>query len=433
MVCNCAVHRWRPIINRFPEQYYKGCVKFISDLRTINTTIMTRNYLVYLALISIVFSCSRDSKALTASYVGTLGNFHIEHITGYDELSLDARNTFNWIDRMQYPNGLMQSAEGTNLVSLYDNALSALAYIEVGDFQKAEKIFDYFNSRIDSELKAGHKGFYQIRNGLGEETRVKWLGDNAWLLIALNNYNERSGKKKYERLTRELEKWIRSLQDEDGGLWGGYKEDGSRIHKVTEGMITAYNAVSGFDAFHQGILNYLKRNRWNKREGLLVAWPDNDSYYYALDLHSLGYMIFEDFPLSVLERAERHRTTKMATISGQEITGYCFDEDRDVIWLEGTAQVALAYRVAGEASTASNLHAEMKKAAIRYQGADRYFGLPYTTNKGTNYGAMPLWDHTDMKPALSSTIWYLFNEMKMDPLALGRRKSIPENHKFWLQ
>ena len=392
---------------------------------------MTKRHLVCLALMALVFSCSQDSKVLTSAHVNTFGDTNNEHRANYDALSLDARNTFNWIDRMQYPNGLMQSAEGTDFVSLYDNALAALTYIGIGDFQKAERIFDYFNRRIDSELRAGQQGFYQLRNGLGVEKRVRWLGDNAWLLIALNNYAEYSGNNKYERLTRELERWIRSLQDEDGGLWGGYKDDGTRIHKITEGMITAYNAVSGYDSFHQGILNYLKENRWDKSEGLLVAWPDNDSYYYALDLHSLGYMAFEDFPLNALDAADRHQTTKMATVSGEKIFGYCFDEDLDVIWLEGTAQVALAYRTAGQVQTAQTLHAELKKAAIRYQGSDRFSGIPYTTNKGTSYGAEPLWEHADLKPALSSTSWYLFNELKMDPLALGRNKEVPDSEKFW--
>ena len=393
---------------------------------------MTRKPFVYLALISLVLACARDSEVLTASHTGTFGNTNFEYRSG-DAFTLDARNTINWLERMQYPNGLMQSAEGTDFVSLYDNALAAMAFMAAGDFQKAEKIFDYFNSRIDSELLVGKKGFYQIRNGRGEEKRIRWLGDNAWLLIALNNYAEQTGKRKYDRLSRELEKWIRSLQDKDGGLWGGYKDDGSRIHMVTEGIITAYNAVSGYDTFHQGILNYLKENRWNEDEGLLVAWPDNTSYYYALDLHSLGYMIFEDFPLSVLEGAERHQTTKIATVSGQRINGYCFDQDRDLVWLEGTAQMALAYKTAGETVRASTLHAEIRKAAIRYRGTDVFLGLPYATNKGSSYGARPLWDHADIKPALSSTSWYLCNELGADPLALGRRKSIPDDHKFWLR
>ncbi len=430
MVSYNAFHRWSPIINRFMEKRCYILSNLIDDLRTINTTIMTRRFFVYLALLALILSCSRDSEALTA-HIGAFGSSPNEKQTNYDSLSLDARNTFNWIDQMQYPNGLMQSAEGTDFVSLYDNALAAIAYIHVGEYQKAEKIFDYFNNRIDSELQLGQKGFYQLRNGLGQEKRVRWLGDNAWLLIALNNYAEFSGSNKYKRLSRELELWIRSLQDDDGGLWGGYKDNGTRIHKVTEGMITAFNAVGGYDDFHEGILNYLKENRWDENERLLVAWPDNESYYYALDLHSLGYLVFEDFPISVLESAGRHQTTKTSTISAQKISGYCFDEDLDVIWLEGTAQMALAYRKAGNLDKATRLHAELKKAAIRFHGSAGFSGIPYTTNKGTSYGAVPLWEHADLKPALSSTSWYLFNELRLDPLAVGRKKSIPDVHKFW--
>ena len=79
-----------------------------------------------------------------------------------------------------------------------------------------------------------------------------------------------------------MENWIISLQDSDGGLWGGTTTDGSQIGKVTEGMIDAFNAVSGYTSFHVNLLNYLENNRWNDSEQLLISWPNN-TYEYALD------------------------------------------------------------------------------------------------------------------------------------------------------
>ena len=71
------------------------------------------------------------------------------------------------------------------------------------------------------------------------------MGDNAWLLIALNNYYSWIDTDRYDALKNELESWIRSLQDVDGGLIGGFNADGTEIGKITEGNIDAFNAVDG--------------------------------------------------------------------------------------------------------------------------------------------------------------------------------------------
>ena len=393
---------------------------------------MPRVLLILLGLVLIILSCTDDSLEID----GTDGTIYSEN-EGNSEpkdsnelLSYD-QHTYHWVGQMQYPSGLMESADNTEFVSLYDNALSAMVFTALGDYDKAEKIFDYFNGQIDSELLSGPGGFHQFRDINGENKRRIWLGDNAWLLIALNNYRNYTGNNKYDRLADELEGWIRSLQDEDGGIWGGYNEDGSQIHKVTEGIITAYNAVKGYDDFHRGILKYLKTERWNHEDNLLVAWPDNEDYYYALDLHSLGYMIFEDFPSMSLAKADRYLTQHIATMTGSNVVGYCFDEDKDVVWLEGTAQMALAFQEAGMESQAFDFMHSLGKYAVRTGKSFTTAGLPYTTNQGTNYGEMPLWDHADLQPALSSSIWYLFNILEFHPLALGKNKSVPESDRFW--
>jgi hypothetical protein len=309
--------------------------------------------------------------------------------------------------------------------------LAALAFISVGEYEKAEHIFDYFNDQIDSEFVQNNGGFYQLRNSDGSNGRRTWMGDNAWLLIALNNYYQKTGNNKYAPLAQLLENWIRSLQDEDGGLWGGFREDGTQIHKITEGIITAFNAVAGYDDFHKGILNYLKQERWNTNDKLLVAWPENETHYYAMDLHSLGYLIFKNFPEEVLIKAERYKNTQVTSYNGKEITGYCFDEDKDVIWLEGTAQMALAFKEANMANEANGILQQLKNAQMNNSAQLNSLGLPYATNEGTSYGSSLLWENASSTPAISSSIWYLFNVLNFSPLDLGRQKNIPTEDMFW--
>ena len=347
-----------------------------------------------------------------------------------NDISLGAQN---WIGAMQLENGLLESTERSNFVSLYDNALSILFFTSEGEFTKAEKTLDYFNAKMETELLNGSGGYYQFRNKEGENGNRTWLGDNAWLLIAINNYHFYAKNNKYQAMANHLSTWIRSLQDIDGGLWGGKNADGTPIHKVTEGILTAFNAVEGYDDFHKNILRYLKNERWEATENVLVAWPENPTYTYALDLHSLAYGILEAYDEDILDNTSRYLNTQIATVTTQEITGYCFDEDKDVVWLEGTAQMAMAYKSAGSTTQAQELITQIEKTFINSSLHVNSNGVPYASNYATSFGAGMLWDHADVTPAISSTVWYLFAKQNFNPFTIGKNKNMPVSDRFWVQ
>lgn len=343
----------------------------------------------------------------------------------------ETKAVYNWFVQMQLPNGLIESTEDSNFVSLYDNSLAALVFISQKDYNKAAHIFDFFESKISSELLNTNGGFYQFRDKSGNNGNRKWLGDNAWLLIALNRYHLETKSRKYNYLASKLNSWIRSLQDSDGGLWGGYKENGTRIHKITEGVITAFNAIEGYDEFHINLLKYIEENRWEKNKQLIVAWPENSKYNHAMDLHSLAYSIFEDFPVTALSKADRYLNTQTITTTGKKITGFCFDEDKDVVWLEGTAQMATAYNKAGENEEGNIYIKEIEKAFVKSTLYIDAKGLPYTANYGSSYENVLLWDNADTAAAVSSSAWYLFAKFNFNPLENTSIKNIPAADKFW--
>ncbi len=338
----------------------------------------------------------------------------------------------NWINNMQSENGLLESSENTDFVSLYDNALAALVFMELNEMDRAEKIFDYFNGQVNNELLNADGGFYQFRDSNGENGNRTWMGDNAWLLIALNKYHSVTGNEKYKMMAQGIEQWLRGLQDTDGGLWGGLNENGTVIPKVTEGIITAFNAVQGYDDFHKNILTFLKENRWDATNKILWAWPENPAYNHALDLHSLGSLIFKDYSPQNLLQADRFYTTQTSTVNGLEISGYCFDEDKDVVWMEGTAQMAVAHKISGNDIFANELIVELEKSSINSASISDSKGIPYTSNYGTTYGSNLLWNHADLTPALSATAWYIFAKTSVNPLELGQQKEIPILESFWL-
>lgn len=348
--------------------------------------------------------------------------------------SLNVNSVYSWFIHMQQPNGLLLSSEQGKNVSLYDNALAALVFTSYGDYERAEKIFDFFDSKLPTEMLVSPGGFSQMRTVDGfpvDNMPKRWLGDNAWLLIALNNYHHTTHNSKYSNLASALSSWIISLQDADGGLWGGYDAKGNRISKIAEGNIDAFNAIEGYTDFHQKLLGYFKAVRWDATDQLLIAWAENPPYKYALDLHPWGYCTFENFPQTVLLKADRYLNTQVSTANNLQITGYCFDEDKDVVWLEGTGQMAVAFIKAGMEDQAQRFLLEMKKGMVKSELYPGSYALPYTVNYGSSYADDVLWPGVDTNPAVSSTAWYLFAAKRFDPLSLGYKKNIPEAHRFW--
>ena len=335
-----------------------------------------------------------------------------------------------WLNGMQLSNGLIETSYNSNLVSLYDNALAALVFTASEDYARAEAIFSYFDARIQSELLSGNGGFFQFRNAQGQPQGNRWLGDNAWLLIALNNYAHTTGNFQFEVLRTELDGWVRLQQDTDGGLWGGTDASGNTIGKVTEGMLDAFNAVAGFDDFHHGVLSYLQQERWDATDQLLVSWPGSN-YYYALDNFSWGYCSLEGFPNRVLDEADRFKTTQVHAASGDSIAGYCFDEDRDAVWMEGTAQMAVACIKAGRMANANELLHEVAKSATSQPDIPGTLGLPYASNIGTGYGGGLLWTGADTQPATAACCWFVMACLEFDPMQVNYTKAIPDSLRFW--
>jgi hypothetical protein len=339
---------------------------------------------------------------------------------------------YNWFNQNQLPNGLVPSTENGTMVSLYDNALAALVFIAKGDKAKAESIFNFFNNHISSELNAGTGGFSQFRDVNGTPSGTKWMGDNCWLLIALNNYAAKFNSATYSNLQNNLASWIRSLQNVDGSLNGGYDSNGLINIQVTEGMIDAYNAISGYDTFHSKLLHFFKQNRWATSNKYLIAYPNN-YYQYALDNFSWGYCAFEDFPVATLSSSYTlFETTKMATATNTNVAGFCFDIDKDDVWYEGTGEMVVAYQKAGMVAEANYYLAEMEKGLVNSTVHANAKGIPYATNRATGYMSDLLWTGADTNPVLSSSAWYLFGVLHFDPMALGYAKNCPQSDKFWL-
>jgi hypothetical protein len=344
------------------------------------------------------------------------------------------RQIIDWLAAQQLDNGLLESTEGNNVVSLYDQSLAAMAFMLDGQFDRAERIFDFFKERVGAELEAGPGGFSQFRDRLGRPNGNKWMGDNAWLLISLNHYKSMTGSHAYDGLATGISDWLTGLQDTDGGLCAGYAADHSLLnYKVTEGNMDAFDAVKGYTSLHQDLLGFLERSRWDSNDKNLISWPENPPYRFALDNFSWAYCMFPEYPVATLASADRFLTTQTATINGVTVTGYDIDEDQEVIFLEGTGQMALAFALAGMEVEHAFYLDEMDKVFLKSKVHDGAAGFPYASNRGTFYGNTMYWEGADTQIAISPGVWYLFASRQFNPFAEGKSKAVPEEDRFWKQ
>ena len=128
---------------------------------------------------------------------------------------------------------------------------------------------------------------------------------------------------------------------------------------------------------------------------------------------------------------DRYANTQRATVNGALITGFAPDIDKDIVWLEGTGQMVVAYQKAADSYKSTAYLAEMKKLLISSTLYPNSVGLPYASNLGTTYGSSQLWKGADTNICISSSAWYLFGLLNFDPMAVGYSRGTPDVDKFW--
>ncbi len=343
--------------------------------------------------------------------------FTFDNVNIYQEIDIteEMEQVYSWFELVRLDNGLHTSSVSSTVVSLYDNALAALVYTMMGDYEYAEDIFDFFNARIDSELKDQYGGFAQIRNLEGNidgPIGNRWLGDNAWLLIAINYYHDRTNSNTYDLLATEIETWIVSLQNEDGGLNSGYDPTGFMQYPVTEAMIDSHNAVRGDTQFHTDLLNYLSTTRLDTQYGIYMAWPGHPTYQYSLDTIGWAYLGMNGLSDDILSVADA-----LFLMEENGIYGYCADIDKDTIFTELTLTMAAAYNKSGNYIKANELVNYMDTLFMQVETDIK--ALPYTTSRATGYADFPLWETVDTEAHVSGTAWYIFTKMRLNPFEAG--------------
>ena len=293
-----------------------------------------------------------------------------------------------------YEHGEDESGLPAGLAStafVYDNALAAIALIACGNVASATTIGNALSlaARNDRTFKDG-----RIRNayrpgpvsrgppalpGWWDDKQKLWAedaaqdgtstGNVAWAALALLTLHQATKQASYLADAEHLIDWVIGNVSTGSGFRGGFHGYDPQQVKLTwistEHNVDVYAAATWLsrltgerkyaDAASQA-RQFLER-AFAVDHFLLGTKPDGslaDPSMLALDVQLWPWMAIPDAPAqwrSALNFAATHLAVK---------DGFDFNGDRDGLWVEGTAQASLAYRIASDPHRSAQLLATLE-------------------------------------------------------------------------
>jgi hypothetical protein len=283
-------------------------------------------------------------------------------------------------DENRLPAGLASSA------FVYDNALAAIALVACGNLPSATLVGNalslavrndrtFADGRIRNAYRAGAvgegapalPGWWDDKQGIWAEDAAQdgtSTGNVAWAALALLTLHQATRRESFLTDAERLIDWVIANVSSGGGFRGGFNgydpQQTSLTWISTEHNVDVYAAaawlfrVTGeqrYAAAAAQARQFLER-AFDEDHFLLGTKPDGslaDARMLALDVQLWPWMAIPDAPArwrSALNFAAAHLAVD---------DGFDFDGDRDGVWVEGTAQASLAYRIAGDIPRSAQL------------------------------------------------------------------------------
>jgi hypothetical protein len=278
------------------------------------------------------------------------------------------------------PAGLASSA------FVYDNALAAIALVACGDVTSATTIGNalslavrndrsFPDGRVRNAYRAGPvgegapplPGWWDDKQKIWAEDPAQdgtSTGNVAWAALALLTLHQATRQESFLADAERLIDWVIANVSSGSGFRGGFH--GYDPHQVplswisTEHNVDVYAVAAWLfrltgeqkyaDAASQA-RQFLER-AFDADHFRLGTKPDGslaDSGMLALDVQLWPWMAIPDAPAqwrSALNFAATHLAVK---------DGFDFNGDRDGLWVEGTAQASLGYRIASDPHRSAQL------------------------------------------------------------------------------
>ena len=342
-----------------------------------------------------------------------------------------------------------------NVGYTYDNALALIAFASQGDITRTKLLADafvyahqhdrfYTDGRLRNAYQSGDlalpPGWYPASArlpGYWDAALNSWQENNeevgtttgnvAWAMLGLLTAYQTQGNSAYLSTTLELGQWVISHTLDvrgAGGFTGGYighePAPTKQMWKSTEHNLDLYAAfqrmyqITGDATWNAAALSALNFvNAMNvggqyyatgtAADGVTIN-PD----VIPLDAQSWATLVLGDTPetRAALTTAEISHT---ATYNGFE--GFDFNTDRDMPWPEGTAQMAVAYRIIGERGKADDTLTHLRAMQSNAPNANDQ-GMVAAPADGltTGFG----WGYFN-RLHIGATAWHIFAERRYNP------------------
>ncbi|GAB6162857.1 hypothetical protein JCM12298_20170 [Desulfothermus naphthae] len=348
-----------------------------------------------------------------------------------------------------------------NTAFIYDNALALLAFLaskNKDNLRRAKLIGDAISYAIDHDrfftdgrirnayqaadlkLFPGWKPYGKANTvrmpGWWDNKSNSWYEDEycvstytgnvAWAMIALISLYEDTKEQKYLNKAITLGEWIeKNCKDNrgSGGYTGGYNgwaEKQTKIFwKSTEHNIDIYVAfmrlykITGNEIWKQRALHAkaFVEAMWDKKgnhfwTGTLEDGVTINKSNIPVDIQAWAVMALGERYKKALEWAENN-----CLLEDNGFKGFDFNNDKDGIWFEGTAHMALAYQLIGERQKAEIYVRELEHAQKNALNTDGK-GLVAASHDGLSTGFDWIYDarlHT------GATSWFIFAELGYNP------------------
>jgi cellulose synthase operon protein B len=293
---------------------------------------------------------------------------------------------------------LVRSREGECFTTIYKNSLAAMAFIHQGDITQAEGIFSFFQNQITATtpISGFHKDWDACEGSAPADnpptyTNPYWVGDNAFLLLALNYYSQ----------TRKI------------GSYGAYDslatvlsnavtlQANSRVITEAEGIADIYAALQPF------------LDDWDKWK--IRSWFYDEVNYSSVADHMVrGALVFGD--TTGFDYLNNFTRTEQWSLTPTLISAYAAASGQQFINVEVSAQILLATRL-WQHDNPSSLRSELEKLRITSTQNPLCAGLPYYVTHHDFPG-----DYS--KPILDSTAWLLYDDWRFNPFTSSTLKAI---------
>lgn len=335
----------------------------------------------------------------------------------------------NWLKSQIGNTGLVDSFkdDGTDNAYLYDQAVAAIAFTEAGETCKAQGIFKTLASLQNTD--GSWKTCYSAESGSACESYVH-TGPIAWVVMALNYYEVKTGDKQFGSMADKAINWMDTIIVDSGEAQGALKYGEGFSQVSAEHNHDAYSAY-----FYRGqkdkaeeIKKFLIQELWapslesdGPYHNVSVFWRGFNDFAWCTDPQSWGVLALGADYVKSLEWLDSNGYGYGSTKNTkQEVDGFSFcTEDinppngvnpnfcgKSFVWLEGTEGVAAAYYSIGGKEKGDYYHSQTTKV-VSTGG-----GVPYTVSDASDPIKWPCnWPHE----SASSTAWYYFNEMKINP------------------